>query len=213
MTAIVNKVLSMDDLVGAGTDSYIDDIVVNEEVVSVSRVMALLNKYGLQCKPPVALENARVLGLRMDKRGDVIAWRRDNRIDAPLGGMTKRQLFSFCGKLVGHFPVASWLRPACSYVKHRAGDGAWDEEVDPEVFHLVEDLWRRVQASDPVGGCWAVDNCRKAVVWCDASNIAVGVRLKMDGSAIEDACWLQKQKDVMHAHSWTLCSRASIWRW
>ena len=103
MTAIVNKVLSMDDLVKAGTDSYIDDIVVNEDVVPVDRVVALLNTYGLQCKPPVALQGARVLGLRMDGRDGIIVWRRDNKVDAPLGCMTKRQLFSFCGKLVGHF--------------------------------------------------------------------------------------------------------------
>ena len=137
MTAIVNKVLSMGDLVGAGTNSYIDDIVVNEKVVLVSRVMALPNKYGLQCKPLVALENAQVLGLQMDKRGDIIAWRCDNRIDALLGGMMKCQLF--CGKLVDHFPVASWLSPV--YIKRHAGDGVWDKEVDPKVFYLVEDWW------------------------------------------------------------------------
>ena len=35
----------------AGTDSYIDDIVVNQNVVSVERAAELLARYGLQCKP------------------------------------------------------------------------------------------------------------------------------------------------------------------
>ena len=35
MTTIVNKVLSLDDEVARGADSYIDDVMINEEVVSV----------------------------------------------------------------------------------------------------------------------------------------------------------------------------------
>ena len=53
----------MEDLVKAGTDSYIDDIVVNEDVVPVDQVVVLLNTYGLQCKLPVALQGACILGL------------------------------------------------------------------------------------------------------------------------------------------------------
>ena len=31
-------------------------------------------------------------------------------------------------------------------------------------------------------------------------NLAVGVCLEIDGSVVEDVCWLQKQKDVMHVN-------------
>ena len=80
------------------------------------------------------------------------------------------------------------------------GNGGWDKKVDPDVLLLVEDLWWQVQASDPVGGCWAVGDFSKAVVWCDASNLVVGVCLEIDGSVVEDASWLQKQQDVMHVN-------------
>ena len=50
MTAIVTKVLSLDDTVANGTDSYIDDVIVNEEVVSVNRVVSVLNRFGLETK-------------------------------------------------------------------------------------------------------------------------------------------------------------------
>ncbi len=154
MSAIVNKVLGLNEQVKAGTDSYVDDIVVNCDLVSASQVEALLNKYGLECKPSVPLVGARVLGLRIfkDPSDADLKWKRDNQLDAPFEGMTKRQLFSFCGKLLGHFPVASWLRPACSYLKRRASDCGWDKIIQPEIYLLVDDLWKRMQASDPVGG-------------------------------------------------------------
>ena len=37
-------------------------------------------------------------------------------------------------------------------------------------------------------------------MWCDASNLAVGVCLEIDGSVVEDASWLRKQQDVMHVN-------------
>ena len=74
----------------------------------------------------------------------------------------------------------------------------WDKPIDSDVFSLVEDLWKRLQSDDPVGGDWAVKDPSVALVWCDASNLATGVCLEMDGSIVKDACWLRKQQDVMH---------------
>ena len=45
---------------------------------------------------------------------------------------TRRGLFSICGKLVGHYPVAGWLSVSCSYVKRRAERGRWDDYVGEE---------------------------------------------------------------------------------
>ena len=39
MTAIVNKVLAADDQIRSATDSYIDDIVVNEDKVAADQVV------------------------------------------------------------------------------------------------------------------------------------------------------------------------------
>ena len=50
-----------------GTDSNIDDIIVNEELVSCEKVKALLSAYGLEVKPEEELIGGRVLGLRVIK--------------------------------------------------------------------------------------------------------------------------------------------------
>lgn len=90
MTAIVTKVLSLDDEVARGTDSYIDDVIINEEIVSVERVASLLNRFGLETKPVEKLEGARVLGLRVYQADGEIRWKRDNVIEPPADAMTKR---------------------------------------------------------------------------------------------------------------------------
>nr|XP_004207675.2 uncharacterized protein LOC101237757 [Hydra vulgaris] len=55
MTKILKKVLSIDKIVGSGTDSFIDDIIVNNNIVSSCRVQELLKKYGLDSKLPEKL--------------------------------------------------------------------------------------------------------------------------------------------------------------
>ena len=35
-------------------------------------------------------------------------------------------------------------------------------------------------------------------VWCDASSLATGVVLEIDGSVVEDAAWLRKKHDAAH---------------
>ena len=65
MTAVLAKVLSLDAEIDAATDHYIDDIIVNSSLVSVARVAAHLQRYGLQTKPPERIEDACVLGLQV----------------------------------------------------------------------------------------------------------------------------------------------------
>ena len=52
MSAVLSKVIATDPKVKKGTDSYVDDIVVNEAVVSCQKVMDVLKQYGLEAKPP-----------------------------------------------------------------------------------------------------------------------------------------------------------------
>ncbi|XP_065668199.1 uncharacterized protein LOC136088420 [Hydra vulgaris] len=65
MTKILKKVLSLNKFVESGTDSFIDDIIVNNNIVSSCRVQELLKKYGLDSKLPEKLVGGRVLGLRV----------------------------------------------------------------------------------------------------------------------------------------------------
>ncbi|KAI0978015.1 hypothetical protein GJ496_001777 [Pomphorhynchus laevis] len=92
-------------------------------------------------------------------------WKRDNKpLDSDVS-TTKRQLFSFCGKGIGHFPVCGWLRPSCSYLKRLCNDLGWDDSI-PEN--------------------------------CDASGVAVGVVVEINGNVIEDTSWLRKMDDDTH---------------
>ena len=66
MKAVLDKVLSQDEKIWKGTSSYIDDILVIEDVVSVCSVLDHLEMYGLHCKPVVRVsEGARVLGFQV----------------------------------------------------------------------------------------------------------------------------------------------------
>ena len=47
-------------------------------------------------------------------------------------------------------------------------------------------------------GTWWVSNSRRGTVWCDASSIALGVVLEIDGNLVEDAAWLRKKDDLAH---------------
>ena len=111
--------------------------------------------------------------------------------------LTKRSIFSVCGRLTGHFPVCGWLRVASSYLKRRANamTNSWDSEItDPELCAMVAETLQRVKAEDPVRGRWDVSGS-KAVVWVDASSVAMGALLEVDGEAVEDASWLRKSTD------------------
>ncbi|KRZ76280.1 hypothetical protein T10_9280 [Trichinella papuae] len=138
----VNCVLSQDPQVRRGTSAYIDDILVNESVVGVDRVKRHLAHYGLTCKTQErAADGAHLLGLK-----------RDNDVGGAPEELIRCSVFSYCGKLVGHFPVCGWLRIAAIYIKRRANDAnvSWDEVIESE----------------------------KAKVWVDASSLAVGVALE-----------------------------------
>ena len=118
LKAVVNKVLSVDPEIRAATSAYFDDIIIDEDQVSAARVSAHLKKYGLPCKEPAKLGTATVLGLTVRHGPGGLLWERPETVEARITpSMTRRQLFSLCGKWVGHFPVAGWLRPAASFVK------------------------------------------------------------------------------------------------
>ncbi|XP_067939562.1 uncharacterized protein [Watersipora subatra] len=171
----------------------LNDIWVDESVVSAEEVRRLLSKYGLETKEPVPLTNSRVLGLRVIKNPDnQYKWYRDGVVPILQEIPTKCELFSVFGKLVGHYPVAGWLRPACSYLKRQTNEIGWDEEIPVPVREFAKEVMNRISQHDPVTGRWSVSNVSEGVVWCVASSLAVGFCLEIDGSIVEDATWLRK---------------------
>ena len=64
MKSVLTAVLTQDETVDRATSSYLDDIFVNEDVVSVQCDTDHLLRYGLECKPAERVaDGARVLGL------------------------------------------------------------------------------------------------------------------------------------------------------
>lgn len=201
MTAIVSKILGMDDVISQGTDSYIDDIVVDEDVVDAQKVRNVLLHHGLVTKDieRVTTDGMRVLGLRLYWKNDELRWKRDDALPVIENcSLTRRQLFSLCGKLVGHYPVAGWLRVACNYIKRQTGQQPWDDAVDGRVLELMNDVLRRVKIHDPVGGKWTVSDTKVGEVWADASSVAIGACVKINGEIVEDATWLRPKDNAMH---------------
>lgn len=198
MKKVLSMALSWDKTIESATSPYVDDILVREDVVSAGVVKTHLEQHGLVCKPAERIpDGARVLGLRVWGERQGLFWRRETRdIEMP-SKLTRRSVFSICGRLTSHFPVCGWLRVAASYLKRRANAAttSWDAEVtDPELRDMVAETLERVRASDPARGRWDVTGS-EAVVWVDASSIALGAVLEVGGEVIEDASWLRKSTD------------------
>lgn len=98
MSAIMNVVMSQDKEIRRATSSYIDDVYVNENVVSSTRVKEHLERFVLVCKATEPLQDgANVLGLPVSNDGDKIRWSRGSDVPEVI---IRRSTFSVCGKLV-----------------------------------------------------------------------------------------------------------------
>lgn len=203
MTAVLREVLKSDPMVHAGTDSYIDDIIVNQNIVDADRVNEVLNKFGLIAKDPESIVDGRILGLKVFKDNHGLKWKRDNQIIDIANGdlpVTRRHIFSWCGQLLGHYPVAGWLRPACGFLKRLTNGYQWDEEIATAspIMAKIREIMATMTQRDPVGGKWEVTNMTTGRVWCDASSLAIGVCLEIDDTIVEDNSWLRKEGDMAH---------------
>ena len=124
--------LTQDETVDRATSSYLDDIFVNDDVISAQFIEKHLSRYGLECKPAERVaDGARVLRLDVwGERGE-LRWKRNNAFGDIPDTLTRRSVFSFCGKLIGHLPVCGWLRVATAYMKRKANalTSTWDEVI------------------------------------------------------------------------------------
>ena len=166
----------------------------------MDKVVEHLRRYGLQTKPPEALGGARVLGLRLSDKGrGPLMWTRGNlapQLNDEL--LTRRKLFSLCGRLVGHYPIAGWLRVACSFMKRHSEGRNWEDPVGDMVTSWLRHVLERVHREDPVHGHWAVSSTSSGRVWCDASSLAIGTVLQIADVFVEDAAWLRSKHDAAH---------------
>ncbi|XP_064106974.1 uncharacterized protein LOC135215948 [Macrobrachium nipponense] len=191
MKSVLNCVLLQDPIVRKGTSAYIDDILVNEDIVKASRVEEHLRNFGLVSKPHQRLaEGARAFNQEQES----LFWKRDNDLgDAPRQ-LTRRAVFSYCGRLLGHYPVCGWLRVAVAFIKRRVNKvtEGWDDVIyDDYIKMCLQELLEKVKKDDPVRGQWNVTG-DKFKIWVDASSLALGVAAEVNGSIVEDASWLWK---------------------
>ena len=200
MSSILKSVLGQSGRVKMATSSYIDDILVDVTKLPAEDLIQHLGRYGLETKPPEPLDGGAALGLKIHKNryGDLM-FSRGNELPVTVDNLTRRDLFSVCGKLVGHYPIAGWLRVACSYIKRRAEGTGWDDDVGECAVGMIREVLERVRREDPVRGRWTVpESASSAVVWCDSSSLAMGVLLEVADSGVEDASWLRKKGDFNH---------------
>ena len=202
MTAIVEKVLSLKQCFKNVVSSYIDDLMVNTKEISVEEVQLHLSRYGLKAKEPLHfgdVNGTRVLGLKVLSD---MTWTRDGILPNSLKDqMTRREVHSILGEWVGHYPVAGWLRVASSFIQRCTAQecSGWNGSVNESIMEKLCYVNNKLSTEgDPVRGKWPVNVERPACVWADASAIALGVALVVDGDIIEDASWLRPKNDSAH---------------
>ena len=207
-----------------GVYNYVDDLLVPTDVAE--EVKEELTSYGLPTKPAEPLEEARVLGLQVESENGEQKWsRRDGMSLLCPVNPTKRDVFKWCEKLTSHHPVCQWLRPACSYVKRLAkmSQDGWDVPIPTNVYSICKELEHRVLSSDPASGTWSVkvDDSAESIVWCDASDIALGVQLQVGVVVAKDQSWLRPMSDRRHINvaeldavikGLTLAERWKLWK-
>lgn len=110
---VLSRVLSWDEEIDHATSFYLDDILVDDSVVTTADVESHLSRHGLLCKPAERVYvRARILGIRV--------WGRDNQFGELPEELTRRIVFSIYGQLTSHLSVCGWLRVAVLYIKRLA---------------------------------------------------------------------------------------------
>jgi len=198
MSAVLEKVLSLNEKIRKGTSHYVDDILVDEEVVTSAVVRKHLLEYGLICKDPEKLSEAKVLGLQIGDNDGELYWKRGGKLPSINDEMKREDVYSMCGKLTCHYPVARWLRVACSFIKRSCNGLEWKDAVPTKAVEMLSEVVRRVQTDDPIKGKWNIKDGDDVTVWCDASQVAVGCAIQVGDSIVEDGSWLRKLNDSAH---------------
>ena len=78
----------------------------------------------------------------------------------------------------------------------------WDEVIaNEELKRCLHEVVLEVKKNDPVRGIWR-SRGDKARIWVDASSLALGAVMEIDGSIVEDASWLRKEDATSTWQSW-----------
>lgn len=88
-------------------------------------------------------------------------------------GPRSSEVFSLCGRLIGHFPMCVWLHVACRILKRRDNllMKGWDEEVKDT---LLQRMMFETMDALKQDGDWCMDGW-ELNVWVDVSSLAISV--------------------------------------
>ena len=127
MKYVLTAVLTQDETLDRATSSYLDDIFVNEDVVSVQCVEDHLLRYGLECMPAERVaDGAKVLGLEVWGGGGELRWKRNNAFGEVPDTLTRRSVLVLWKT---DRPLASVrLAPGCNGI-HETESQFFDQHV------------------------------------------------------------------------------------
>lgn len=128
-----------------------------------------------------------------------LKWRYISKILSMLDIIIHWGIFSLFGKLRGHLLVYDWFCPAKAFLKWYACQiiSGWDDKVQDTIHkQMMLDIIIRICTNDSALGLWCV-NRHEFKILVNASLLATAVLREVDGSTVEDACWL---RPVNNAH-------------
>ncbi|KAF4650136.1 hypothetical protein FOL47_001427, partial [Perkinsus chesapeaki] len=219
--------------------SFIDDIIIEDEGCgereaavepeSVRLVREALAKGNMYCKETCKIgESSRVLGLDLYREAGRLRWKRRADLDLEMdtsNPITRRELSAWCGRLIGHVPIAGWLRPCVAMLLRASSSGGWDSVVDESVVDLAACIYEKLQCEgDPASGIWFCppSTSDEVVAWhieSDASGIAMGATLayeRQNGErvVVRDVSWLlDRRASLRHVNINELCAAAQALIW
>ncbi|KAF4736719.1 hypothetical protein FOZ62_002549, partial [Perkinsus olseni] len=229
--------------------AFLDDILIEEQDESVEAntncrgeladdppavvaVRKALARGGMLCKPTLIIgsSGSRALGLDLYRHEGVLMWCRrsdqdiDLNVDPYSGGRpTRREIAGWCGRLVGHVPIAAWLRSHTAVLLRAMSRIPWDSDVDLFIVNLVDFIREKLsREGDPARGVWFCPKPLDAVAWhvhADSSSVAMGATLSYETSSgslvqVRDASWLLDSRAALrHVNINELCAatRAIMW--
>ena len=161
MQTIVDAILTKGKCIQRVTSAYIDDMYVDKSIVPAARAKEHLYSFGLLSKEPERLQDgALVLGLQVRGEDNSLYWRKRNKIPDMPRVVTRRNIFSLCGKLVWHLPMGGWLREVVAFIKWRASDvtAGWEDKIDNGPLNtIIKEVLTRVHKEDPAQGRWCIN--------------------------------------------------------
>ena len=165
MAAVIKTVLMKSNKMREATVSYIDNIIIDVMKVLTKQVVDHLKEFEQTTKSLEPLEEEQHWALKMDKRkNSELVIKRGYEIPQVTEDMSRWELFLVIGKLLKHYPVAGWQRPACSYVKRRASGIDWDDKVDEETVVMIKEILGKVLRENPVTGTRHIPKTRTGVM-------------------------------------------------